>query len=158
MRGRYISKIKKIAEEEFGIDELSTNCRKRIYINARAWYFKACRSIEETNISHTAAAEHINRDHATSIHAIQEYPMYKRYDGFSEYHLLADRKLAIFVGKQNPYDPVKWRDRKIERIKALYRKKPTKDQILAEVLDRVGVSYSNKKTSRAEIEDAIKGL
>jgi hypothetical protein len=116
MKSDCIRKLKWIAEKAFDLDDISIPLRKKRYINARAWFYKACRDIDEIcSITYQEAGEAMNRDHATALHAVNTYPSYVRFDRFKRCHADADVML------DRPFNPIEWRDRYIDRLKKIIK-------------------------------------
>ena len=102
--------IREIVEGVFQVD-ISSKCRQRRYVNARFAYCHFCR--EYTLESLANVGNLIDRDHATVLHALKQYHIAKRYDGYLNYHNLVQARIRLITAKYSPnYSAIKQNDEK----------------------------------------------
>jgi hypothetical protein len=95
--------IRKSVERVFKLD-IGNTTRQLPYVEARACYYTLCADL--TAFSLTAIAKSINKNHATIIHALKEFPymMKKNPDLKIMYHLLKKEMLGIEMSIDKPED------------------------------------------------------
>lgn len=75
---RSLKEIQEKVESYFGL-KLNTKCRRREYIYARMIYYKLVRNFHP-DMSYQQIANTMNKNHATVLHAIKEFPNVCRFD------------------------------------------------------------------------------
>ena len=92
-----IKEIQKKVELYFGL-ELNTKCRRREYIYARMIYYKLVRNFHP-DMSYQQIANTMNKNHATVLHALKEFPNVCRFDKqfTKDYNILKEQLRVITV-------------------------------------------------------------
>lgn len=71
-------KIIEIIAQELGVD-ITQDCRKREIIEARALYFYIIKKLYP-KMSLQRIGDNLNKNHATVIHSLKNYPYYEKYN------------------------------------------------------------------------------
>lgn len=111
-------RLKQICENAFNLDMISKS-RKRVYINARSSF--AYHARKHLGLTFREIGEVLGgKDHATALHAINNYETYYKYDGYKVEHDEVSSKVPT-IPELKIFNPIEWRDRYIRRLKALVR-------------------------------------
>lgn len=118
MSDERLLRIKRIVEEVFGIEDISFDLRERKEVNARSSF--CYHAYTKTGLTYGIIGRTVKRTHASVMHSVEYYPIYYKFDGYSDLHDEVTKRLENGVFKKK-HDPIEWRDRYIVRLKKLIR-------------------------------------
>lgn len=136
--------IKKLVEDEFHIEDLSSRNRNQKYVDARTIYFMLCQRNTKFSLSRTAMM--VNRHHATAIHAYKIYDQWVKCPNAFSYLLEALEKLDADI--QNGIDEVSLEGDLLD----IYRRKNEKLRLQVQSLLKK-VEYQENKLKQYEKEE-----
>ena len=136
--------IKKLVEDEFHIEDLSSRNRSQKYVDARTIYFMLCQRNTKFSLSRTAMM--VKRHHATAIHAYKIYEQWVNCPNAFSYLLEALERLDADI--QNGIDEVSLEGDLLD----IYRRKNEKLRLQVQSLLKK-VEYQENKLKQYEKQE-----
>lgn len=134
------NKIIEIIKEELGVD-ITQECRKREIIEARALYFYIIKK-SFPKMSLQRIANPLNKNHATVIHSLKNYPYYEKYNPKLQdvknniLHLIGESEEPVDLTKIQTID-LKKRIFDLEQSLQQERNRPRYEHRITELLENL---------------------
>ena len=82
MEDLHIKKIKELVKQEYGYD-VDSPTRKREVVEARAMFYSVLKNF--TNLTLTGIARTVNKNHATVLHGLKNFDLWKKQNKYLEF-------------------------------------------------------------------------